>query len=81
MFALASAILLIALPHNEYSAIFAFISTIMNVAYIDRMETAIDIYYINNNTKKQIFAVFKLLLANFFIVHFMATLLLGLSLL
>lgn len=52
----------------------------MNVVYIDRMENAIDIYFINNNTKKQLFALFKLLLANFFVVHLMATLLVGLTL-
>jgi hypothetical protein len=77
---LISAILLLSLPESEYSGVFGYVVTMMNVAYIERMEEAIDVYFINNNTKKQVFALFKLLLANFFIVHFMATLLVGLTL-
>jgi hypothetical protein len=52
----------------------------MNVVYIERMEEAIDIIVINTNTKKQMFELFKLLLANFFIVHFIGTLMVGLTL-
>jgi hypothetical protein len=66
---LISAILLIAFPEDQFSGIFGFLASLMNVAYIERLENAIDIIIITNNSKRQIFALFKLLLANFFMVH------------
>ena len=77
---LLSAIFLYTLPLERFSGIFGYVISIMNVAYIDRLQESIDIIIINNNIKKQVFALFKLLFANFFIVHLIGTLLLVVTL-
>lgn len=75
-----SAILLLTFPSSEYAAIFVFCVTIMNVVYIERLEEAVEVYFITSSVKKQLFELLKLLLANFYVVHFMAALLIGLVL-
>jgi hypothetical protein len=77
---LISAIILIAFSQSPFSGLFVYVATIMNFTYIERMEEAIDIMVFNKNTKKQIFALFKLLLANIFLAHFIGTMLVGLTL-
>ena len=71
--------LLIAFPTGIVSGFFGYISTIFNIIFMERMERIIDIF-ISNNSKRQIIALIRLLIANFFFVHIMATLLLGLTL-
>jgi hypothetical protein len=52
---------------------------VLNIFYFERMNEVIDVIIINNNIKKQLFALLRLLLANFFISHLVATLLIGMT--
>ncbi len=76
---LVNIFLLIAFPTGIASGVLGYISTIFNIIFMERMERIMDIF-ISNNSKRQIIALIRLLIANFFFVHIMATLLLGLTL-
>lgn len=72
-------ILLITNPHDVGSGIFGTFALILNFIYFEQMNKVIDILVINNNIKKQIFALIKLILANFFIAHLVALVLLAVA--
>lgn len=76
---LISTLLLMIFDNSQFAGIFGFFATLTNVAYIERMDEAIEII-LTTTTKKQIFALIRLLLANFLIAHLIATIMLTMAL-
>lgn len=72
---LVSTLLLIIFDNSRFAGIIGFFATLTNVAYIERMDEAIE-FILTTTTKKQFFALIRLLFANFFIVHLFATIML-----
>lgn len=72
---LISTLMLMIFDNSEAVGIFGYFATLANLAYIERMEEAIDVI-LNTTTKKQLFALARLLFANILIAHLIATIML-----
>jgi hypothetical protein len=78
---LISIILLLVFPQSIAAGVFGSCISILNLIYFEQMNSVINIVIINNNTKKQLFALFRLLLANFLMSHLVALLMIAITLL
>jgi hypothetical protein len=76
---LVSIVLMVIHPTLIYPGIIAYFGTLANFIFFKRVEVFIAFNLFNNNTQKQYFDLLKLFLANCFVSHVTATLLIAIT--